>query len=187
MLFRAPILAGIAAGEITLAFRRWRRPTVRAGGTLRTPVGVLAIDAVDAVGTVTAAEARRAGYASVEALLADLGDRDGTLYRIAFRRISDDPRVALREDATLSPEVRDAIAARLAALDARGPWTRATLALIAGNEGVAAADLARRLGLETPVLKRRIRRLKEVGLSESLTTGYRLSPRGRAFVAADRW
>ena len=31
-----------------VAFRRWRRPTVREGGTLTTKVGVLAIDSVGA-------------------------------------------------------------------------------------------------------------------------------------------
>lgn len=31
MLFTAAVLEGIAAGRVTLAFRRWRRPTVKAG------------------------------------------------------------------------------------------------------------------------------------------------------------
>ena len=43
MLFRQDVLRRIGEGEVTLAFRRWLRPTVRAGGTLRTRVGVLAI------------------------------------------------------------------------------------------------------------------------------------------------
>ena len=47
MLFRQHVLAEIASGDVTLAFRRWTKPTVKAGGTLRTAVGVLAIDAVD--------------------------------------------------------------------------------------------------------------------------------------------
>ena len=41
MLLNRRALDGIAAGEIDLAFRRWKRPTVRAGGTLRTRAGVL--------------------------------------------------------------------------------------------------------------------------------------------------
>jgi hypothetical protein len=32
------------------------------------------------------------------------------------------------------------------------------------------------------VFKRRVRRLKELGLTESLPVGYRLSPRGRSFL-----
>jgi hypothetical protein len=31
-----------------------------------------------------------------------------------------------------------------------------------------------------PTFKRLVRKLKELGLTESLTVGYRLSPRGRA-------
>ncbi len=37
MLFKQRILDGIARGEITVAFRKWRRPTVKSGGRLRTP------------------------------------------------------------------------------------------------------------------------------------------------------
>ncbi len=49
---------------------------------------------------------------------------------------------------------------------------------IATRPAVAAAELAAETGLEKPVFKSRIRRLKELGLTESLETGYRLSPRG---------
>jgi hypothetical protein len=48
---------------------------------------------------------------------------------------------------------------------------------------VRAGDLAARCGQETPRFKRRVLRLKELGLTESLETGYRLSPRGRAALA----
>lgn len=33
-----------------------------------------------------------------------------------------------------------------------------------------------------PLFKRRVRQLKELGLTESLEVGYRLSPRGRAVL-----
>src|SRR5215212_9755347 len=61
MLFKRPFLDGIVSGEITAAFRRWTRPTVRAGGTLKTAVGVLAIDSIERVPpeAITEAEARR--------------------------------------------------------------------------------------------------------------------------------
>lgn len=49
MLLDRTELEGIVAGRVTLVVRRWRRPTVRAGGTLRTAAGVMAIDAVDVV------------------------------------------------------------------------------------------------------------------------------------------
>ena len=44
MLIRQQILSGIADGKIDLAFRRWTRPTVKAGGTLLTTIGRLAND-----------------------------------------------------------------------------------------------------------------------------------------------
>ena len=56
MLIRRPVLDGIVAGEIDVAFRRWRRPTVKTGGTLRTVVGELAVVRVDEItlGQITA-------------------------------------------------------------------------------------------------------------------------------------
>ena len=49
MLFPQRFHAGLADGSVTLAFRRWRRPSVKAGGRQRTPGGELAISAVDGV------------------------------------------------------------------------------------------------------------------------------------------
>ena len=46
MLIKLEVLEKIKSGEITLQFRRWRRRTVKAGGTLKTRVGVLQIGAV---------------------------------------------------------------------------------------------------------------------------------------------
>lgn len=64
-----------------------------------------------------------------------------------------------------------------------GPWTLETLRLIAAREGTAAAELAVELGLDKMVLKRKVRRLKASGLTESLPSGYRLSPRVRTALA----
>jgi DNA-binding IclR family transcriptional regulator len=52
------------------------------------------------------------------------------------------------------------------------------LALIAERPAVRAPDLAPLLGLDTVTFKRDVRKLKELGLTESLTVGYRISPRG---------
>ena len=70
MLIRANVLESIRAGEVTLAFRRWSKPTVKAGGTLRTMVGVLAVDSVQKVSLsrITAKDARQAGYQSLAEL-----------------------------------------------------------------------------------------------------------------------
>ena len=179
MLFKAPVLAAIAEGKVDLAFRRWRKPTVKAGGTLTTPVGVLAIDAIAVVApeTNSDADAVRAGYADAAAALAAL-EGEAPIHRIAFRLIGEDPRRALRLD--VSSAALDEIETRLARLDARGPWTAAVLELIAANPGVRAPDLAARLGRETLAFKIDVRKLKALGLTESLEVGYRLSPRGQA-------
>ena len=185
MLFRQDVLRRIGAGNVTLAFRRWRRPTVKAGGTLRTAVGVLAIDSVEPVDEkrVTDADARRAGSADRETLLAELPG-DGKLHRIEFRLAGPDPRVALRERRDISPAERAEIDARLARLDAasrHGPWTAAVLRLIADRPATRAPDLAASLGRDTAPFKADVCKLKELGLTESLEVGYRLSPRGRAY------
>jgi hypothetical protein len=56
------------------------------------------------------------------------------------------------------------------------------LRLIAANPGRRAPDLARRRGLDTRPFKIDVRTLKALGLTESLAVGYRLSPRGRAYL-----
>lgn len=188
MLFKQDVLRRIAAGEVTLAFRRWRRPTVKAGGTLRTSVGVLAIEAVDLVepGQVSDADARCAGYPDREALLADLR-RAGPLHRIRLRLAGPDPRVALRERAELTAAERAQIDLRLVRFDAasrHGPWTAEVLRLIAERPATRAPDLAAQVGRETGRFKADVRKLKELGLTQSLEVGYRLSPRGRAYLGA---
>jgi hypothetical protein len=185
MLFNLRALKGIATGEIDLAFRRWKRPTVKAGGTLRTRAGVLAIDSVEPIGVraITAEDARRAGFASRRELLASLRP-EGRLYRIEFRRTGEDPRAVLRRRAMIRKEERAELDARLARMDrARGePWTRGILELIEERPETLAADLAASLGREKLQFKRDVRKLKELGLTESLPVGYRLSPRGRAYL-----
>jgi len=188
MLFPQRFWSGLGDGSVDLAFRRWRRAGVKAGGTQLTPPGVLAIDAVDvvAVGDITQKDARRAGYRDRAELLAEL-DRhpEGTLIRIAFHYAGADPRLALRQGAEVADDELARIRARLARLDRasrRGPWTETVLRLIAARPAVRAADLAASLGRETQPFKTDVRKLKQLGLTESLEVGYRLSPRGEAVL-----
>jgi hypothetical protein len=44
VLLRREVLDGIVRGDIDLVFRRWTKPTVRTGGSLLTPAGLLHID-----------------------------------------------------------------------------------------------------------------------------------------------
>ena len=184
MLLRTAALERIVRGDVSLVFRRWRRPTVRTGGSLRTALGVLSIVEVAAVeeSDVSAADAAAAGYASRAALLEDLGSREGQLYRIAVEYAGADPRIALRGQDDLSEAETDALLHRLRRLDARsptGPWTLRVLVQIEAGPGVAARTLALRLGCEKDWLKPQVRKLKNLGLTVSLPAGYELSPRGR--------
>lgn len=190
MLIKQVVLDAIVAGEIDTVFRRQKRPTVKTGGTLRTQVGVLEIVSIEpvALDELTADDARRSGFATVEALMASLEAKsEGADYRIRVRLGGDDPRIALRDSAELAPDELDALASRLERFDRasrRGPWTRSVLQLIEANPHVRAPDLAERIGWETAPFKTNVRKLKELGLTISHSPGYELSPRGAAYLAA---
>jgi hypothetical protein len=67
MLLKLEVLEAIKRGEITLQFRRWTRPSVKAGGTLRTRIGLLKVGSITDMSPddVTAADAKRAGFKDV--------------------------------------------------------------------------------------------------------------------------
>ena len=181
-------LAAVRAGDVDVAFRRWERPRVTVGARMRTAVGLVEVTSVDRVPvrSLTAADARRAGAASLAALRRGL-DRvhpERPVYRIGLRYAGADPRHALRETVPDAAEI-DAIVAWLDRLDRAsptGPWTRATLLLIDELPATRAPELARRMGRETAPFKQNVRKLKERGLTESLDIGYRLSARGAAVL-----
>lgn len=186
MLIRQETLKGILEGSVTLQFRRWRRATVKKGGTLLTSMGVLSIGDVAPVHVddVTVKDARSAGFADRDALMAELSTRRdaGQLYRIELRYAGPDPRIALREQAPDAEEVA-VIRRKLERWDRAspvGPWTTATLDVIAARPAVRAGDLADGIGMERARFKTNVRKLKGLGLTESLKIGYRLSPRGEA-------
>ena len=188
MLLTSAELDGIKEGRIRVAFRSWLRPTVKTGGRLRTAIGELEIARVEPceLESLTVRDAKAAGYGSLSALVAALTARNGTVYRIEFGEVRPDARVALREDDALTAEDVAAISAKLARLDARsmtGPWTQVTLNVIDDHPVVLAATLAKRVGQERDHFKQNVRKLKELGLTESLEVGYRPSPRGRVYLA----
>ncbi|HZM75954.1 MAG TPA: hypothetical protein VFC19_09520 [Candidatus Limnocylindrales bacterium] len=191
MLIPLATLNAIAAGEITLAFRRWDRARVRAGTRLRTAIGLVEVASVERVSlsSITAQQARLAGFATKTRLREFLAGREGDIFRVELRPAGPDPRVALRERDSLSEVEVEAILARLAAMDRSSnqePWTLRFLELIGQRPAVRAPDLAESVGWETPVFKRYVRKLKELGLTESLEVGYRLSPRGTVVLSAAR-
>ena len=186
MLLRKDTLEGIARGEIDVAFRWWTKPTVKSGGTLQTQIGQLAIRSVERTtqSAVTVEDAQRAGFPSKAALIKAFPKKPGSrLYRVEFAIAGPDPRIALRNNAELSEDELQSITKRLARMDATRPWTRETLNLIAAKPETRAGDLAQELGRERLPFKADVRKLKALGLTESLEIGYRLSPRGRAYLA----
>lgn len=190
MLLTHDVLQRIFAGEVDLVFRRWKRPTVRTGGTLRTSKGMLAIVSVDQVpkASIRAADAVRAGYATKAALVAELDRRsDGRIHRIQVAPGGTDPLVQLRSDSDLDRATIGDIDARLDAMDARsrdGAWTRRYLDLLAHRPHVRAEDLAISIGIDKPTFKANVRKLKGLGLTISHSPGYELSPRGQAYRRA---
>jgi hypothetical protein len=93
--------------------------------------------------------------------------------------------VALRAEG-LDGDAAEELRVRLERLDARaagGPWMRRTLELIRDHPGVRAGDLCGKVKMEMPPFKVNVRKLKALGLTESLEVGYRLSPRGHAWLA----
>jgi hypothetical protein len=187
LLFPSRFLEGIADGSITLAFRRWKSARAKVGSLHNSPVGLIEIDGVDVVELedVSAGDARRAGYESLDELLGWLSSSDGLIHRVAFHFAGPDPRIALRNRSDLDEDEVREIRDRLARFDRAsrdGPWTVSVLEVIRDRPGVRAPDLAASFGRETQPFKRDVRKLKELGLTESLEVGYRLSPRGRAFL-----
>jgi hypothetical protein len=191
MLFEQRYREGIGDGSVTLTFRRWRRRQVVAGHRYRTAAGRIEVESVDVVeaSSISDVEARRAGFGSAAALLGDLrGSDDLPIYRVQFHAVAEpDPRDELAAAADLSVAEVSELDGRLDRLDrasSNGPWTAETLALIAARPGVRAGDLADSVGRERAPFKLDVRKLKALGLTISLEVGYRLSPRGRAYLDA---
>jgi hypothetical protein len=186
MLLDNPTLEGIVSGRIRVVFRTWRRPTVKTGGRLRTRGGVLAIESVERVAPrqITAEDLKLSGFADRKEMLRSFEGREGDLYRIRVHLDGEDPRIALRQK-KLSTAERQLVEKRLQRMDAAselGPWTRKYLELIEARPAQRAPELAELMGLTTKPFKQRVRRLKELGLTESLKVGYRLSPRGKSYL-----
>jgi hypothetical protein len=193
MLFEQRYREGISNGSVTLTFRRWRRRQVVAGHRYRTAAGRIEVESVDVVeaSSISDTEARRAGFGSAAALVGDLrGPGDLPIYRVQFRAVAEpDPRDELAAAAELSVEEVSELDRRLDRLDrasSHRPWTSETLALIADRPGVRAGDLADSVGRERAPFKLDVRKLKALGLTLSLEIGYRLSPRGEAYVATTK-
>jgi hypothetical protein len=196
LLIPIKTLERIRLGEVDLAFRRWQKPTVKTGGRLRNSLGELAIVNVEIVdpATISDSDAVRAGFDSAETLTAELfrerkpsarartakPNEHSQVYRVEIRYVGEDNRIALRA-AELSDEDLAALAAKVRLMEtrsSRGDWATRALTLIERWPCRRAPELAELENLETVVFKTSVRRLKELGLTESMRVGYQLSPLG---------
>lgn len=187
VLFTAEDHERVRAGQITVTWRAWQYAHVKASGIYATGFGgaleILDVRAVP-VSQVTDEDAREAGHADVAALLQHVRGFikanvtvETLLYRVAFRYLTEAPARAELDLET--------VAARLARLDRaskRGPWTLAILRVIEENPAVGSRHLAPEVGQEQASFKENVRKLKNLGLTISLGTGYELSDLGRRYL-----
>ena len=182
MIFKVHQLKGIKAGTITLAFRRWDKPNVKKGSTMKTAVGVIRVTDVEQIkkNSITKADATKAGYESVELLLKALDKvTGGSVYKVKLKYESEDPRVELREQTDLSDEEFRKLKAKLHRLDkTRGPWVLIVMKLIKRYPERRAGDLAEIMLMDKLDFKVNVRKLKNLGLTISHEIGYSISPLG---------
>jgi hypothetical protein len=189
MLFQRRFHDRIRSGEICCTVRIWQRPHVKLGGRYALGAGAIVVDEIyeTRLDDVTAALARRCGFASLADLLKTA--KHGAGERVFVIDFHYDAKAGARpKPATgaVSAEELAKLVERLDAMDRRakgGAWTQATLRAIEARPGVRAGTLARALGRPRDELKRDVRKLKNLGLTLSLDVGYRLTPKGAALVA----
>ncbi|MCB1684740.1 MAG: hypothetical protein R3E82_08370 [Pseudomonadales bacterium] len=188
MQFTRQFKEAIREGKVTCSFRTWRSPQAKVGGRYNLhPTGAIEVTALKQLRLADARlrDIRRSGFPDREALCGYLKVGEGDdVYQVEFRylgtiRVKAPPRH--KPGAQESQELIE----KLEAMDARssrGPWACRTLALIGEHPGLRAAELAAHINWETRPFKASVRRLKQLGLTESLETGYRLTKRGRTVL-----
>jgi hypothetical protein len=187
MLFKTQILDDIARGEVDLAFRRWKRPTIKEGTRLRTPIGAIVIGEITPIEASELApeDAKRAGFNDIAALIGELRAGEGrTIFKISLVGVEHDDRTARQNEKLTTIEISNltAVLARWGKTAPIADYHTKILQLIFERPGVAAAELAELLGVEKFKLKRDVHKLKELGLTISLNVGYRLSSRGESLL-----
>jgi hypothetical protein len=193
MLFAGSDRDGVADGRITTAYRRWAEPRVVEGRIYRTNAGRIEIDSVREVNPDLIADndadviaADRQNAKDVRRRLR--GNEDWPTFLIKFHLVEGpDPREELAASADLSAEDVEDLKARLGKLDElsrHGAWTTDTLRLIQSKPATRAGDLAAEFGRDTPAFKLDVRKLKNLGLTYSLETGYEITPRGQAYLSS---
>ena len=95
MQFSKELRDDVIAGDITVSFRLWTRPKVRAGGRYPVGPGYIEVDAVELMpfSSITPADLRRSGEPDMESLrqrAAHAGPvtDDTLLYRVEFHVVA---------------------------------------------------------------------------------------------------
>ncbi|MBK9149659.1 MAG: ASCH domain-containing protein [Saprospiraceae bacterium] len=188
MLFKEVHLHGIKSGAITLAFRKWQKPSIKVGIRMHTSIGLIEIKSIEVIAEsdINKADAINAGFASKEQLLKSFPkNSNGVIYRINISYYSEDPRISLREHTNLSEQEINDIIKKLKSLDKhskKGDWTRQILLTINDHPNMHAIGIAKLTGFEKEWLKLNIRKLKNLGLTISHTVGYEISPKGKVVL-----
>ena len=174
---------GVLSGRITVSFRNWKRQHAAVGGVYRLrPSGAVKVTGVRPVSLcdIEGDDLRRAGFDSVAEIARFLKlPESAKVTRVEFE-LTDEPA------GKPLPELSaDEVVTRLQATDRRSatPWTADVLALIRDHPASRAGDLAPGMGWDTPVFKANVRKLKRIGLTKSLETGYRLTDLGEQVAA----
>ena len=188
MLFKQIHLYGIKSGNISLAFRKWKRPSVKKGSLIKTAIGQVEIVDITEIEpeNITHDEAEKAGFEGPGDLIKILNTtEEGSVYKVTVRYHSPDPRIKLRKHTRLSATDFERVKLRLERLDKyskQGAWTVRILKAIQDNPKLKAADLAAKTGKEKDWLKLNVRKLKNLGLTISHNPGYTISPLGEVFL-----
>lgn len=188
MLFKGVHLQGIKSGEITMAFRKWHKASVKSGSLVHTSVGLIEIGKIEIVNEndITDKDAAQAGFMDKKQLFKSFTHNcTGTIFKISVHYHAEDPRIKLREQTTLSEHQFNDLKARLKRLDRYSKqryWTEKVLLTIKHNPKLHAIGIANLTGFEKEWLKLNIRKLKNLGLTISHQVGYELSPLGNEYL-----
>jgi len=179
----------LTEGRVSSTYRRWEVVRPKVGSRFTTSAGVVEVTSITRADEhqLTERDAAEAGFHSVAELIKWCSAKgNGDLYRIGIALAGPDPRIELRRTDNLDAADIAMLNAKLDRMDraADQAWTRSTLRQISRLPGVVSTELAGEVGEERRAYKLRVRRLKALGLTESLERGYRLSPRGQAYLAA---
>jgi hypothetical protein len=190
MLFTREFKEGIRTGRVTRTYRTWKRPQAKVGGQYNlAPDGVILVTRMSLIApeSITDEDATAAGYPDAAALRTVLEAPGEPVHLVEFTYLGSG-LVGQPDQGRLEATELEAIRSKLIRMDARASsaWTRDVLEILALHPGRRAGDLAPQLGWDTPTFKRQVRKLKALGLTVSLETGYELSERGRQIQSTGR-